>query len=359
MTEKALANYKNSDNDPRGAWKSDPATAQAGHGTKSQFYVFTAPNGKRHELESGRCLLYTKPVMEQAAREGRLWFGKDGSGVPRVKTYLDAKERGLTPETIWFAEDIGTNELAKNALKELFGGLSVFDTPKPVELIKRILELTVTDGIVVDFFAGAAATAHAAMALNAENGCNRQHILVQLPETCPEDSEAFKAGYTTIAEGAKERIRRAGAKIQAESVTTAPDLDIGFRVLKIDTSNMKDVYYTPDAIMQGDLLDHTNNIHEDRTPEDLLFQVLLDWGVDLALPIATEVLAGKIVYFVDGNALAACFDSDITERLVKELAKRKPQRAVFRDSSYGSDSVKINVEQIFKLLSPSTEVRSL
>jgi hypothetical protein len=147
---------------------------------------------------------------------------------------------------------------------------------------------------------------------------------VQIPEGCEEDGAAYKAGLRTIADIAKERIRRAGAKIKAESAITAPDLDVGFRVLKIDTSNMKDVYYAPDAIKQADLLAHLDNIREDRTPEDLLFQVLVDWGVDLALPIATESLAGKTVFFVDGNALAACFDTDINEDLVKELARRKP-----------------------------------
>ena len=197
------------------------------------------------------------------------------------------------------------------------------------------------------------------MQLNAEDGGGRQHILVQLPEACDAVSEAAKAGYKTIADISKERIRRAGAKIKAENATNAPNLDIGFRVLKIDTSNMADVYYAPDEVKQGDLVAHTDNIKKDRTPEDLLFQVLVDWGVDLALPIEQQIIAGKTVFFVDGNALAACFDPKISEDLVKELAKRKPLRAVFRDSSYESDSTKINVEQIFKLLSPETEVKSL
>ena len=358
MTDKALSNYKNPDNDPRGPWKSDPAHAQAGHGTKSQFYVFNAPNGKSYELESGRCWAYTEPVMQQAAREGRLWFGKDGNGVPRIKTYLEAKERGLTPETIWFAEDVGTNEQAKNLLKELFDGASVFDTPKPVDLIKRAILLSVDEGIVLDFFAGSGVTAHAVIELNAQDSKKRSFILVQLPEECSSDSEASKVGYKTIADVCKERIRRAGSIVK-EDITVDPNLDIGFRVLKIDTSNMNDVYYAPDAMKQDQLALHTDNIKEDRTPEDLLFQVLLDWGVDLALPIEQQKIAGKIVFFVDGNALAACFDPTISEDLVKELAKRKPLRAVFRDSSFDSDSTKINVAQIFKLLSPETEVKSL
>jgi adenine-specific DNA-methyltransferase len=358
MTDKALSNYKNPDNDPRGPWKSDPAQAQAGHGTRSQFYVFNAPNGKSYELESGRCWAFTEPVMQQAAREGRLWFGKNGNGVPRIKTYLDAKERGLTPETIWFAEDVATNEQATNLLKELFGGASVFDTPKPVDLIKRAILLSVDEGIVLDFFAGSGVTAHATLDLNAEDGKKRSFILVQLPELCSEDSEALKLGYKTIADVCKERIRRAGTKVAGITVSTS-DLDIGFRVLKIDTSNMKDVYYAPDEVKQDDLVAHIDNIKEDRVPEDLLFQVLVEWGVDLALPIERQTIAGKTVFFVDGNALAACFDPKIDEELVKELAKRQPLRAVFRDSSFDSDSVKINVEQIFKLLSSATEVKSL
>ena len=209
---------------------------------------------------------------------------------------------------------------------------------------------------MLDFFSGSATTGHAVLERNIADGGNRRFILVQFT-----GNYAAGSYYApTIAEIGKERLRRAGAKLKAESALSAPSLDTGFRsVPKIDTSNMKDVYYTPDESKQGDLLKQVDNIREDRTPEDLLFQVLVDWGVDLALPIAKETLSGKTVFFVDGNALAACFDQDVTDDLVKEIAKRKPLRAVFRDSSYGSDSVKINVEQIFKLLAPSTEIRSL
>lgn len=231
----------------------------------------------------------------------------------------------------------------------------MFPFAKPLSLLSEVISQGTPDrnGIVLDFFAGSGTAAHATMQLNAADGGSRQFILVQLPE--PTDLEE----YPTIADLAKERIRRAGAKLKVDAAITAPDLDIGFRVLKVDTSNMKDVYYTPDQSKQGDLLGQVDNIKADRTPEDLLYQVLVDWGVDLALPIAQETLGGRTVHFVDGNALAACFDQNINDDLVKEIAKRKPLRAVFRDSSYGSDSVKINVEQIFKLLSPSTEIRSI
>ena len=183
--------------------------------------------------------------------------------------------------------------------------------------------------------------------------------MVQAPEPVDPSVIAYERGYTTIAEIAKERIRRAGKKIKLECATTASNLDVGFRVLKIDSSNMSDVYYAPDSIKQADLVAHTHNIKPDRTPEDFLFQILFDWGVDLSLPISEETVAEKRVFFVDSNVLAACFDAKISEDLVKELAKRKPLRAVFRDGSYDNDSVKINVEQIFKLLSPETEVKTI
>ena len=352
MSAKALANYKNPDTDPRGLWKSDPAHAQAGHGTKDQFYVLTAPNGKKHELESGRCWLYTEKVMNKEIADGKIWFGKDGNGVPRIKTYLDAKERGLTPESILFAEEVGTNESAKNLLKELFSGRAVFDTPKPVGLIQTLIQLSCDEGIILDFFAGSGTTAEAIFELNTMDGRERRFILVQLPEALTADSEAYKAGYRDIAHVGMERIRLAGKSFKG---------DTGFRVLKIDTSNMADVYYSPDALDKANLDLFVDNIKSDRTAEDLLFQVMLDWGVDLALPIEKKATQGKDVFFVDGNALVACFDAHggVDETFVKELATHKPLRVVFRDAGFKDSAVKINVEQIFKLLSPSTEVKSI
>ena len=361
MSEKALANYKNLDKDPRGLWKSDPATAQAGHGTKSQFYVLTAPNGKKHELESGRCWLYTEDVMKKEIADGKIWFGKDGNGVPRVKTYLDAKERGLTPETIIFAEDVGTNESAKNLLKELFSGKSVFDTPKPVGLIKTLIQLSCDDGLVLDYFAGSCTTAEAVFELNAADGGNRRFILIQLPEEVDKQSEAHKSGYKTIAGIGVARIALAGKRIVDIPCHEDWNRDIGFRILNVDTSNMADVFYTPDTIKQNDLLGTVDNIKPDRSAEDLLFQVMLDWGVDLALPIEKKVIQGKDVYFVDQNALAACFDNHggIDDVFARELAAHKPMRAVFRDAGFKDSTVKINIEQIFKLLSPATEVKCI
>jgi adenine-specific DNA-methyltransferase len=265
----------------------------------------------------------------------------------------------------------GTTEV-----KSLFGDKKLFDFPKSTSYLRRLISIGASAGdIILDFFSGSATTAHAVMQLNAEDGGKRRHIMVQLPEPCDEKSEAFKAGYKTIAEIGKERIRRAGKKILEEwqakqssstellkletehSGGTAPD--VGFRVLKVDSSNMADVYYQPDELTQDGLMLQVDNLKPDRKPEDLLFQVLLDWGVDLALPITEEAILQRRVFFVADNALAACFDTGLDEDFVKELAKRQPLRAVFRDSGYASDAVKINFEQIFKALSPHTELKTL
>lgn len=360
MNDKALSNYGNPDDDPRGLWKSDPAHAQAGHGTKSQFYTLIAPNGKRHELPSGRCWLYTEPVMKKAIEDNRIWFGADGNGVPRIKTYLNAKERGLTPETMLFASEVSTNEKAKNDLKSLFDGVAVFETPKPMELILHLARLALkNDGIVLDFFSGSAATAHAVMQLNAEDGGKRKFIMVQLPEQTDEKSEANKAGYKTICEIGKERIRRAGKKIKEDSPLTTQDLDTGFRVLKLDSSNMEDIYYTPKDISQADLFSLVDNVKPDRTSEDLLFQVMLELGATLDSKIETSVVADKTIYNVADGFLVACFDKNVTDDVVTTIAKMQPLYAVFRDTSMATDSTATNFEQIFKTYSPNTTTKIL
>jgi adenine-specific DNA-methyltransferase len=221
MSKKALSNYKNPDNDLRGLWKSDPATAQAGHGTKSQFYDLKAPNGKIHKLESGRCWLYTEEVMNEAIKDNRIWFGKDGNGVPRIKTYLEAKERGLTPESILFAEDVGTTETAKNKIKELFGSVAVFETPKSVDLIEQIIQMSGKDGIILDFFAGSGSTGEAVMHLNAEDGGNRKFILCQIDEPIKKDKPAYQFCIDNkipplISNITIERLKRAGEIIAKE-----------------------------------------------------------------------------------------------------------------------------------------------
>lgn len=264
-------------------------------------------------------------------------------------------------------------------MAEIFGILTIFENPKPTELIGHLLKLASDkDSLVLDFFAGSSTTAHAVMQLNAEDGGNRRFIMVQLPEVCDEKSEAAKAGYKTIAEISKERIRRAGKKIKEELASkqtsasstgqaslldaakpAESSLDTGFRVLKVDSSNMSDVFYNPDAVTQKTLMEAVSSIKYDCSDEDLLFQVLLDWGVDLSLSIRREKRQGKTVFFVDENALVACFDKNITEELVQELAELQPLRVVFRDDGFASDAVKINVDQIFRQISPGTLVKSL
>jgi adenine-specific DNA-methyltransferase len=361
MNEKALSNYKNLDNDHRGPWKSDPATAQAGHATKSQFYTLTAPNGKKHDLESGRCWLYNEPVMQEAIEDNRIWFGKEGNGVPRIKTYLNAKERGLTPESIIFAKDAGTNESAKNGLKKIFKDYAVFETPKPTDLLKILTQIGCKDGIILDFFAGSSALAHSIMELNSEDNGKRKFIQVQLPEATDEKSEAFKAGYKNICEIGKERIRRAGKKIKEE---TGADIDYGFRVFKLDESNMQDVYYKPQEFKQDALDPFSDNVKPDRTEDDLLAQVMLDWGLPLSLKIEQLDINGLNVFKVAGNSLMACFHKvdagnkiGIDEAFAKEIAKEKPLRIVFRDNGFKDDTAKVNVKQLLKQLSPETEMK--
>ena len=263
-----------------------------------------------------------------------------------------------------FSDGWGTNEDGFDELHAIFGAQSLMSFPKPSKLLAKLTLSACRsdpDCIVLDFFAGSATTAHGVMTLNSQDGGNRKFILVQLPETCDESTEAFKAGYKTIADISKERIRRVGTKLLEGKCHQDWKKDIGFRTLKIDTSNMADVYYAPDALHEANLDLFVDNIKPDRTPEDLLFQVMLDWGVDLALPIAKQSIQGKDVFFVDGNVLAACFDASgsIDEAFVEELAKRQPLRVVFRDAGYKNSAVKINVEQIFKLLSPVTEVKCI
>ena len=289
-------------------------------------------------------------------------FEKNFNSTIRMKSILvnrkyDALVNGRAVE---FAIDVKTTS-AGSALKTIFkSNDAIFPAPKNVNFIKLLISLLDgNDFIVMDFFSGSGSTSEAVLKLNSEDGGKRRFIAVQLPELCEEKSDAFKAGYATIAEVGKERIRRAGSTIAKGDTHERWNEDVGFRVLKVDTSNMAEVFYTPDSMSQDKLFDQVNNIREDRTSEDLLFQVLLDWGVDLALPIAKETIAGKTVYFVDGNALAACFDEGVSEEFVKLLAKREPLRAVFRDAGFATDSVKINVEQIFKLMSPGTEVKTI
>jgi adenine-specific DNA-methyltransferase len=355
-TDEHNKNYSNSDNDPNGAWRSGDVRNALYR--PNLIYPIQTPSGNTIDPPTNGWR-WSKETLQSKIKTGEIIFSSDETRIIR-KIYLNTLD-GRTPETLLFGKDVGTTREAASEIKTIFNGSQPFDTPKPTGLLKHLSVLSgaVHDDIILDFFSGSATTAHAVMQLNAEDGGKRKFIMVQLPETCEPKSEAFKAGYSTIADIGKERIRRAGQKIKAENIDKAgiDELDIGFRVLKVDSSNMKDVYYTPDNLNQNDLFTLVDNIREGRSSEDLLFQVLLDWGVDLTLPIKEEIIAGFKVLFVDENALAACFDTDISEAFVKELAARYPLRVVFRDASFDDDSVKINIEQIFKLISPATEIK--
>lgn len=308
--------------------------------------------------------LWSKNRVEEAMSNNELVFNKkkDGSWSVRFKQYLkdeDGNVRKGTPTSIFMGPYTheGTKDLKELLMERLFS------FSKPVNFINSLIDCEVNNNsskgdIILDFFAGSATTAHAVMQLNAEDGGNRKFILVQLPEECDEKSEAYKAGYKTIAEISKERIRRAGKKIKEDNPETAKDLDIGFRVLKVDNSNMKDTYYKPSEIGKEMLSSLISNIKEDRTDEDLLFQVMLDTGIQLDLEIKTETIHNKKVFFVAGNSLCACFENELSEEIFTELAKRKPLRLVLKDSSFkNNDALKTNVKQILKQLSAETDLK--
>jgi adenine-specific DNA-methyltransferase len=314
----------------------------------------------------------TEPVMLERIAEGRVLFGIDESTIPLKKSYL--AEVDSTVKTPVLYKD---GRAASGVLRSLFGDV-VFNNPKDHEVLSDVFSYCLQnskDATVLDFFAGSGSTAHAVMAMNAADGGSRRFILVQIPEELDVSKATSPAAKVTmqkavklldeikkprnIAEITKERLRRTGKKIIEGTCDPAWSRDVGFRALKIDTSNMQDVFYRPDEISQGDLLDAVDNIKADRSAEDLLFQVLIDWGVDLTLPIRRETVEGKAVFSVDDSALVACFEAGVTEELVKELAGRQPLRVVFRDNGFASDAVKINVDQIFRQLSPNTDIKSI
>ena len=377
-TTEANARYSNPDNDPRGVWMSSDISVKTYNAECD--YPITTPSGRVIEPPAGRCWSLSKNAFLERLQDNRIWFGPDGNGVPRIKRFLtDLKHEGMAPTSIMFFRDVGhSQEGAQEVSKLLDGGF--FSGPKPQRLMQRLLTLAnlKSDSVVLDFFSGSASTAHAVMSKNAEDGGHRKFIMVQLPEKTDEKSEAYKAGYKTICEIGKERIRRAGAKILQTVVTGAGNLngegwgcgmpstpeerayvtknviDTGFRVLKCDTSNMKEVYYIPAEYEASLFSSLEDNIKEDRTPEDLLFQVMLDLGVLLSGKIEETTIAGKKVFNVEDNYLIACFDNNVTEETIKAIAKQKPYYFVMRDSSMASDSVATNFDQIFATYSPDT-----
>lgn len=352
-TDEMNAAYKNPDNHPKGPWKATPLHAKSGSAESASF-TYTFKNGVTFKPPVGTYSRYSAETLKKYDENNEIWFGRDGTAVPSRKTFLcDLKNTGIVPRTIIPFSVGGHNHEAVDEVRALMQD-NLFTNPKPTKLLRHLATIAncSDNSIILDFFSGSATTAHAVMQLNAEDGGHRKFIMVQLPEPCDEASEAYKTGYKNICEIGKERIRRAGEKIKSESPMTTQDLDIGFRVLRLDDTNMKDVYYAPDDYDQGMLAGLESNIKDDRTDLDLLFGCLIDWGLPLSLPYNSEQIDGCTVHTYNDGDLIACFDTNIPESVVKEIAQRKPLRAVFRDSGFASSPEKINVFEIFKLYMP-------
>lgn len=355
-TAEMNARYKNPDNDSRGDWK--PGDCVGSGERKNGYYDVISPvTGKVFNVPKGKHWVYAPDTMKKMLAENRIYFGKDGNAFPAVKQFL-SDVSGRKASSLLLYEDYGHTDMAKKDLIKLFSDLIQvpFDTPKPVKLIKMLSILgTEKDDIILDFFSGSATTAQAVMELNAEDAnSHRKYILVQIPEPLKDNDGAEAIGLLTISDIGKERIRRAGEKIKKETGQAPQAFDSGFRVLKCDTSNMKDVYYNPADYETTLFSTLEDNIKDDRTPEDLLFQVMLDLGVLLSSKIEETSIAGKKVFNVEDNYLVACFDENITDEVITEIAKQKPYYFVMRDSSMADDSVATNFEQIFAAYSPDT-----
>ena len=330
--------------DKRGPFRASDLTAP---GSKAYYDIIHPLTGKPCKTGT-RGWAYSQEAMSDLIKTDYVLFGIDETVMPQLKNYLFENEKTLPKSVLFFDSQSSTKWMKANQ----FG----FDYPKAVDFIEFIISMyPKNDCTVLDFFSGSATTAHAVMQLNAEDGGHRKFIMVQLPEKCDESSEAYKAGYKNICEIGKERIRRAGDKIKAEH----PDaqLDTGFRVFRVDESNMEDVYYHPEELTQTMLGGMVSNIKSDRSDLDLLYACLLDWGVEINLPHSAETLDGCTIHNVDDGALVACFDENVPDTVIRRMADLHPLRAVFRDSSFASDDSKINVTEIFKNLSPDTNVK--
>lgn len=375
MDDDAISRYKNPDNDPRGDWTSVPAIAQAGHATKSQFYTLKTPAGREVDPPSGSCWRYTQSKMNEAIADNRMWFGNDGNGVPRIKKFLNEGQQGLTPETIWWAKDLGTNDTAKRELTKLFDGIAVFETPKPASLIKRILQLSQTkDQLCLDFFSGTSPLPEAIMDLNKEDRGCRKHICVQLPELTEDKSEAFKAGYKTIADISKERIRRAGKKIGEEikaeiknieseitklqgelptdetkteienlktKIAELKNQDLGFKVLKLEESNFKQWRQIEgkDANALAEQMKlFVDPVSENATIENMVYELLLKSGKDLNSQIEKKISFFKI----NGKELILLLEK-ATQEIIDEVISENPIKVIALDKLFnGNDQLKTN-----------------
>lgn len=357
LTEEAENRYKNPDNDPRGLWQSVSINGQAdAKRRREQFYTITTPSGRNIDPPPGRCWIYTEPRFRELVDDNRIWFGEDGNNAPRIKMFKK-DDAGLTPHTLWKADEVGTTDTAKKYIVELFDSVAVFDTPKPVELISRAIHISdSSDGVFLDFFAGSSPLAEAIYRANLENSGSRKFICVQLPEHCDENSEAAKAGYRTIAEVGKERIRRAAKRISSElesklDLEGVGELDLGFKVFKLDRSNF--------AIWDGDaeraeelakqLEMHVDHIDQASGPEDILYELLLKAGFELTTKVEKQAMASKDVYAVADGALLICLDKEITPELIDALADADPLQVICLDEGFkGNDQLKTNAVQTFK-----------
>lgn len=357
-TAEANARYSNPDNDPRGVWK--PSDMSVKTYNAECDYSITTPSGRVVEPPAGRCWRLSRNAFRERLQDNRIWFGSDGSSVPCIKRFItELKHDGMAPTSILFYKDVGHSQEGAQEVVSLFGDKGVFDGPKPVRLLERLITLAnlKEDSIVLDFFSGSATTAHAVMKKNVEKEKNCRFIMVQLPEEVSDKKK--DQGYKNICEIGKERIRRAGAKIKEENPEKAQNLDTGFRVLKLDSSNMKDVFYSPKETSQLELFRYVDNVKDDRTSEDLLFQVMLELGATLDSKIEESEVDGKTIYNVADGYLVACFDQEVSDEVVTAIAKMQPTYAVLRDTSLANDATATNFEQIFKTYAPNTTTKIL
>ncbi|MFA4046915.1 MAG: site-specific DNA-methyltransferase [Prevotella sp.] len=353
-TEEANARYSNPDNDPRGPWMSSDISVKTYNSACD--YPITTPSGRVVEPPAGRCWRLSPKAFGERLRENRIWFGPNGDNTPRIKRFLsELKFEGMAPTSILFYKEVGHSQEGAQEVVSLFGDKGVFDGPKPVRLMQRLITLAnlQENSIVLDFFSGSASTAHALMKTNAEKSTCCKFIMVQLPEEVSESKK--NQDYATIPEIGKERIRRAGKKIKEESPLTTQDLDTGFRVFRLDESNYEEVSKSPKEYNQDQLALFADNIKADRTDLDLLFGAMLAWGVALDLPMISETVDGCTIYTVNDGDLVACFSKDITDSVVTAMAGKTPLRVLFRDSCFTQDAQKINIYEQFKQLMDWTD----
>lgn len=358
-TEAMEARYKNPDNDPRGPWKASDLAARNRY--DAGVYPITTPSGRTIDgPPRGSYWRFNKANFDGLDADGRIWWGSDGSNTPAIKRFLSEVAEGRTPQTLWFYQDVGHTQDAKKTLLKYVPfehTENVLNSVKPVELVQRILHLSTDptgEDIVLDFFSGSGTTAHAVLKQNAEDGGRRRYIAIQVHEPLPTPEPEFDSilGMSLI------RVRNVAKELSEQPILTGQP-NSGYRLLTVDTTNMADVLRTPDETDQATLSGLENSVKPGRSGEDLLFQVLLDWGLELTMPISVEKFEGHEVFVVEDDALIACFDTEISPELVRAMAKREPLRAVFRDSGFVSDDARINAEQIFRETSPSTDVKAI